>query len=146
VGLELHILSRTDLSDAAFFQYIVPLAIRSRGSVSQAQRITLIALHLVHLLALSWHFPIFADSAKGKMPRTRALNQFDSEHDARIFQFVQLETLALQHKNALKTVTGNLKLHQWFETFQLFIDNGLDHPSGQRCILRCQLVGEIVHG
>ena len=56
VGLELHIFSRADLSDAAFFQYIVPLAIRSHGSVSQAQRIALIARHLVHLLALCWHF------------------------------------------------------------------------------------------
>ena len=56
LGLELHIFSRTDLSDAAFFEYIVPLAIRSRGSVSQAQRITLIDRHLVHLLALCWHF------------------------------------------------------------------------------------------
>ena len=56
VGLDLHIFSRADLSDAAFFQYIVPLAIRSHGSVSQAQRIALIARHLVHLLALCWHF------------------------------------------------------------------------------------------
>ncbi len=56
VGLELHIFSRADLRDAAFFHYIVPLAIRSRGSVSQAQRIALIARHLVQLLALCWHF------------------------------------------------------------------------------------------
>ena len=55
-GLELHIFSsRADLNDAAFFEYIVPLAIRSRGSVSQAQRIALIDRHLVHLLALCWH-------------------------------------------------------------------------------------------